>query len=54
MRQKRVWVHPYLEQHFFTRLFVGTLELQESDLKFSALNRMPTDLYVTLVYIDNN
>lgn len=60
--QRRLWVHPYIERNFHTRLFVGAREMQESDAKFLAFYRMSKESYIHLVetlapaihYLDTN
>nr|CAI5859362.1 unnamed protein product [Callosobruchus analis] len=61
-RQRRLWVHPYIERNFHKRLFVAAREMQEGDTKFLAFYRMSKECYTHLVetlapaihYVDTN
>ena len=49
--KRRLWLHPYIERNFNTRLCVPAKELEQSDTKFLAFYRMSKDSYTTLVRI---
>lgn len=50
-KERRFWVHPYIEKNIHCRLFVATKELQQTDSKFIAFYRMSTNTYMNLVQL---
>ncbi|CAH1989060.1 unnamed protein product [Acanthoscelides obtectus] len=49
LRNRRYWVHPYIERNIKCRLFVAAKELQQTDAKFLSLYRMSKESYTHLV-----
>ena len=48
-KERKMWVHPYIEKNINCRAFVAAKELQESDAKFLAFYRMGKETYQRLM-----
>lgn len=50
-KERKYWVHPYIEKYINCRTFIAVKKLQETDAKFLTFYRMSKESYAELVRI---